>query len=370
MAAELRRFVENRPIRSRAVPPYERFWRWCKRNPGLAAANALAATLTMAIAVISSVVGGPSQGRARRGAPLPAQLVLPARSRPTCTRPRASVSAATSVSGSRPSSRSRGPSRSGRRSVGWRRNSGCGSATRRSPRWHCPTSASSARSTSPRPPGPATGSRSTADFARYAVAQDDGSVVVRRTADNAVLARFDGIASRDGHRTARFSPDGRYLTITREHATLQVWELASGRLVYLDNELSGGYVGTCDFHPGGGLLAVARAVRPSCQCCQGRGIAAFATRFGSGIAARIAANSRLSQGWRMRWDKSLRPARGPGRRPGETASGPWLSRRRGARGVDEPARPPAASSRPGRHRLNGPAWSVHQTGKPIASPTR
>ena len=39
LADELRRFVENRPIRSRPVPFYQQFWRWCKRNPWLAAAN-------------------------------------------------------------------------------------------------------------------------------------------------------------------------------------------------------------------------------------------------------------------------------------------------------------------------------------------
>ncbi len=55
LAAELRRFLENRPIRSRPIPAYERFWRWCKRNPGLAALNALAATLTTIIAIVSTV---------------------------------------------------------------------------------------------------------------------------------------------------------------------------------------------------------------------------------------------------------------------------------------------------------------------------
>ena len=34
MAAELRRFAENRPIHSRPIPYYQQFWRWCKRNPG------------------------------------------------------------------------------------------------------------------------------------------------------------------------------------------------------------------------------------------------------------------------------------------------------------------------------------------------
>jgi eukaryotic-like serine/threonine-protein kinase len=46
MARDLRLFLENRPIRSRPIPFYQRFWRWCQRNPKLAAANIAAATLT------------------------------------------------------------------------------------------------------------------------------------------------------------------------------------------------------------------------------------------------------------------------------------------------------------------------------------
>jgi len=55
LAAELRRFLENRPIRSRPISASERIWRWCKRNPGLAALNAVAATLTTIIAIVSTV---------------------------------------------------------------------------------------------------------------------------------------------------------------------------------------------------------------------------------------------------------------------------------------------------------------------------
>jgi WD40 repeat protein len=54
LAAELRRFLENRPIRSRPIPAYERFWRWCKRNPKLAAANIAAALLTTMLAIVST----------------------------------------------------------------------------------------------------------------------------------------------------------------------------------------------------------------------------------------------------------------------------------------------------------------------------
>ena len=55
MAAELGRFLEGPPIRSRPVSLGERIWRWSRRNPGLAAAISLAA-LTLVAAVILSLL--------------------------------------------------------------------------------------------------------------------------------------------------------------------------------------------------------------------------------------------------------------------------------------------------------------------------
>ncbi len=55
LAAELRRFLENRPIRSRPISASERVWRWSKRNPSLAALNALAAGLTVFMAIGATV---------------------------------------------------------------------------------------------------------------------------------------------------------------------------------------------------------------------------------------------------------------------------------------------------------------------------
>ena len=55
MTNELQRFVENRPIHSRPIPYYQQFWRWCRRNPGLAGANIVAAVLTTILAIVSTV---------------------------------------------------------------------------------------------------------------------------------------------------------------------------------------------------------------------------------------------------------------------------------------------------------------------------
>ena len=44
----------GRSVRGRSPAP-EQFWRWCKRNPGLATANIAAATLTTILAVVSTI---------------------------------------------------------------------------------------------------------------------------------------------------------------------------------------------------------------------------------------------------------------------------------------------------------------------------
>jgi WD40 repeat protein len=53
MADDLKRFVEDRPIRARRVGLRERAWRWCRRNPALASATGLAATALVAVAALA-----------------------------------------------------------------------------------------------------------------------------------------------------------------------------------------------------------------------------------------------------------------------------------------------------------------------------
>jgi serine/threonine protein kinase/WD40 repeat protein len=54
LAEDLRRFRDDRPILSRRARLPERAWRWCRRNPVVAALLALAAGLTIAVAAIST----------------------------------------------------------------------------------------------------------------------------------------------------------------------------------------------------------------------------------------------------------------------------------------------------------------------------
>jgi serine/threonine-protein kinase len=55
LAEDLRRFLEDRPIRARRASLVEQAGRWCRRNPALAGVTALAAALLIAVAAVSSI---------------------------------------------------------------------------------------------------------------------------------------------------------------------------------------------------------------------------------------------------------------------------------------------------------------------------
>jgi WD40 repeat protein/serine/threonine protein kinase len=55
LAEDLRRFVEDRPIRARRVSAAERFGRWCRRNPAMAALAAVVA-ISLIVAAVSAGV--------------------------------------------------------------------------------------------------------------------------------------------------------------------------------------------------------------------------------------------------------------------------------------------------------------------------
>ena len=55
LAADLRCFLEDRPIRARRITPLGRAWRWCRRNRAVAILASTAMVLLAAVAVVASV---------------------------------------------------------------------------------------------------------------------------------------------------------------------------------------------------------------------------------------------------------------------------------------------------------------------------
>jgi WD40 repeat protein/serine/threonine protein kinase/tetratricopeptide (TPR) repeat protein len=58
LAEDLRRYVEDRPIRARRISPMERAWRWCRRNKVLAGSISLAALTLVGVAVLAVLYAG------------------------------------------------------------------------------------------------------------------------------------------------------------------------------------------------------------------------------------------------------------------------------------------------------------------------
>jgi WD40 repeat protein len=58
MAADLERFVEDRPVKARHVSEAEKFWRWCRRNPGMAALGGVLATVLLMVTAASLLAAG------------------------------------------------------------------------------------------------------------------------------------------------------------------------------------------------------------------------------------------------------------------------------------------------------------------------
>jgi len=75
LAEDLQRFIDDEPIKARRVSPTERLWRWCKRNPALAASSAIAAAGLAAVTVFASLFALVQSNNAARQARSNAALI-------------------------------------------------------------------------------------------------------------------------------------------------------------------------------------------------------------------------------------------------------------------------------------------------------
>ena len=229
---ELRRYLESRPIRSRPILASERLWRWSKRNPGLAALNAIAATLAILMVIVSTVAVWTSQASLARvkRAEHEAQLALgqslvseerqPAHrsDRPAAFDSLDRLDPGRTVPGRRP----RGTEAIARDPQPCHRYVDCSTDFR---------------------------VRREADFGdgydvnvdaaleRYAVVESSGETVVRRLDDDRVLTRLPAPARRDfWHAYSAFSPDGELLLASfvlsgGEGDLMQIWNLGRRELI-------------------------------------------------------------------------------------------------------------------------------------------
>ncbi len=244
LAEDLERFLADRTILARRSSARERAWRWCRRNPALAALISLAASLTILVAIVSTVAAVVSlrQLDRTRKAELQARLAL--------GESRLSEGAAlrrTGLIGQRFDSLDRlaeaakvlGGDREGRLRVPVIRNqviSALGLTDMRV-RWQ-------------RDHGDVYSFSVDSALERYAVAERSGSVVVYRLDDHRELVRLPG-PEKGGfwHAETRFSPDGELLVTDHIGAggggdLLRVWHLGRRELVgSLQNRGGGGFYG-------------------------------------------------------------------------------------------------------------------------------
>ncbi len=228
---ELRQHLESRPIRSRPISAPERLLRWCRRNPGLAALNALAATLAILIVIVSTVAAWTSRKSLARAehAEREARLAM--------GQSLVSEGAAlqrTGLIGQRFDSLDRlaraaevlGADPEGRKGLPAIRNhviAALGLTDLRVRRQH--------------DHGSVFDVNVDAALERYAVLARSGEIVVRRLDDDRVLTRLPGPDRRDfWHAFPEFSPDGELLITTYilngdGGHLLKIWHLGRRELI-------------------------------------------------------------------------------------------------------------------------------------------
>ncbi len=234
---ELRRFIEGRSVKRRPVPAYARFWRWCKRNPWLAAANIAAAAATIILAIGSTIAAKVYYDGREKVAAVANEL---AKSE-TQTREKLFEARTAQARASRFSHRVGQRFESlGAISEAVKIGRKLGLPADRFDRLRDEAIACMAlpdlKPAGPpiRKPEGVIAFAFDAGMTRYAIRLRDGTILVRRMADDQEIARYTAQGDRDVWVFA-FSPDGRYLASQdRPSRTVVVWDLDGGTLCVRD----------------------------------------------------------------------------------------------------------------------------------------
>jgi serine/threonine protein kinase/WD40 repeat protein len=211
LAEDLRRFLADRPIKARRTPWHERTWRWCRRNPVVAGLLGAVVTLVSLVAVISTVAAHQLRSELQRAesaehaekeakrealAKLWDSYLSQARANRMTRQPGQRFGTLRAIQEALKLPLPEG------RSLDELRTEAiaalCLPDLEVERKWTLDVKGLTAFTIA-------------ASFERYAYADKDGNVSVRRLHDDTKLWRLPGKGRLDWHDTLRFSPDGRFL---------------------------------------------------------------------------------------------------------------------------------------------------------------
>jgi serine/threonine protein kinase/WD40 repeat protein/Flp pilus assembly protein TadD len=252
LAEDLRRFLADRPIKARRAGNAERFWRWCRRNPSVATLSAVALALLIAVAAVASISAVSLKGERDRviGAheELSAQYRVTEEERRRADGEWKRAEQAERATKARLWEAKLSEARALRMSRQPGQRFGSLLAIREAMNLPLPEARSLnelrteaiaalclpdfevAREWDGAPAG-YTGFALDADFRRYARADSDGNVSVRRVEDDEELAALPGVGPSTEYDGLQFSPDGRFLHVVAGGAQVRgrLWKLDGPR---------------------------------------------------------------------------------------------------------------------------------------------